>query len=174
MTTVVTTTSDEPSSVVPVISLATTACPRADAANLPHDTDVVNSESKDALPSILLGSFPGAQHIDSSLKRPVCSLDEPSETLESKRGRKSMHVVPVVFPCSDVAKGKLISDCICIELAAGAAGFSRALSNLGFQAIPIDHAHNRHSPKMRCIRIDLTTVGAYDLLNRIFETEGQL
>ena len=66
--------------------------------------------------------------------------------------------------------GISISECVCIELCAGSAGFSQALKNLGFAVIPIDWTRNRQRPLVRCLQLDLTATMARKIFLDILDS----
>ena len=46
--------------------------------------------------------------------------------------------------------------CIFLELCAGSAKLSAAVRNTGIPVVPIDHKHNRHTPRCKLVQLDLS------------------
>ena len=53
------------------------------------------------------------------------------------------------------------------EICCGAAGLSDALRRLGFQVYPIDHAANRHAPKVKVFTLDVSNLQHVALLEKM-------
>ena len=53
---------------------------------------------------------------------------------------------------------------VTFEICCGSAGLSSALRRLGFKTFAIDHAANRHSPKVKIFTLDVSNPQQLDLL----------
>ena len=69
---------------------------------------------------------------------------------------------------------KSLSGLICIELCAGSAKLSSALYRVGFQAVAVDHAANKHQQRVHCIQIVLAAAGAFALVSSMLEEPNVL
>ena len=59
------------------------------------------------------------------------------------------------------AEGK---PCIFLELCAGSAKLSAAVRSTGIPVVPIDHKHNRHTPRCKLVQLDLSQPHAWQQL----------
>ena len=109
---------------------------------------------------------------------PLTQTAEPPPSVESQF--VSMDVPPMLQPhgeetCAGTAlqpRKTYASELVVIEPVAGSAMLSRSIKRRGLQALPIDHARNRHSQKVRCLCLDLTKPTAFDVLKRVCETHS--
>ena len=81
----------------------------------------------------------------------------------SRQHNPATKVTPLA-PQKGLLADRSVSEVVCIEMGAGSARLSFELKTVGFNVIPIDCARNRHSPKVKCVIIDLTTSAGKDLL----------
>ena len=58
-------------------------------------------------------------------------------------------------------------EAITFEICCGSAGLSDALRRLGFQIYPIDHAANRHAPKVKVFTLDVSNSQHVALLEKM-------
>ena len=58
---------------------------------------------------------------------------------------------------------------VTIEICCGSAGLSSALRRLGFHVHAIDHAANRHSPKVRTLVLDVSNLQQLQLLESMIK-----
>ena len=58
-------------------------------------------------------------------------------------------------------------EAITFEICCGSAGLSDALRRLGFQIYPIDHAANRHAPKVKIFTLDVSNSQHVALLEKM-------
>ena len=63
-----------------------------------------------------------------------------------------------------------VSELVTLELCAGSANLSSELRALGFQVLPIDHASNSHTQKVRTVLIDLSRRGSFELVAQIIQS----
>ena len=54
--------------------------------------------------------------------------------------------------------------CIFLELCAGSAKLSAAVRNTGIPVVPVDHKHNRHTPRCKLVQLDLSQPHAWHQL----------
>ncbi|CAE7244581.1 unnamed protein product [Symbiodinium sp. CCMP2592] len=70
------------------------------------------------------------------------------------------------FPSAELpADGPLV-----IELCAGSAILSQTAASRGFAIMPVDHAHNRHTPKCKMVNLDLTQSHSWEVLKFVIKS----
>ncbi|CAE7657217.1 unnamed protein product [Symbiodinium sp. CCMP2592] len=70
------------------------------------------------------------------------------------------------FPSAELpADGPLV-----IELCAGSAILSQTAASRGFAIMPVDHAHNRHTPKCKMVNLDLTQSHSSEVLKFVIKS----
>ena len=94
-----------------------------------------------------------------------------SEAIFKKRasGDSETHFAEDLKRQKRVEAVKSLKGLICLELCAGSAKLSSALSQVGFQSIPIDHSSNKHHQRMHCVQINLAEPGAFCLIKTLLE-----
>ena len=77
-----------------------------------------------------------------------------------------LHPVSPAFPHAELpGEGPLL-----IELCAGSAVLSQTAMTRGFATMPVDHAHNRHTPKCKLVNLDLTQSHSWQVLRFVLES----
>ena len=77
-----------------------------------------------------------------------------------------LHPVSPAFPHAELpGEGPLL-----IELCAGSAVLSQTAMTRGFATMPVDRAHNRHTPKCKLVNLDLTQSHSWQVLRFVLES----
>lgn len=83
---------------------------------------------------------------------------------------------PVTIPSTETSgitehsKPKVVASLVTLELCCGSAGLTAHLRRKDFDAVAVDHKHNRHRPKAPVVNLDLTSQTGQEIVMRVIRS----